>query len=103
MNPLEQRFCSSCGSEVDTLLPGLTRARADAWRDQFQSLGWWDLPETKLGWTDSSKSIENRVTAFNSLLKQFNIPTPYNNQTEPWVFICKVESKDWSMDKVTVN
>src|SRR6266550_3718821 len=42
LNELEARFCESCGTEMDEVLPGFPLPFAQTCRETFGDMGWWD-------------------------------------------------------------
>lgn len=107
-NPVGQRFCAHCGVDVNAVPAGLTRDRALAWRSQFKTMGWWEMPTVKEGGFDynrrrfdSAKATEARAstlaTAFDSLLKEHGLPPSPDDPQEPWVFLCHATGADWKI------
>lgn len=89
-NDLDARFCESCGTEVDEVLPGFPLSFAQTCRDTFGDMGWWDDP------------IKFQPQSFEAL-QAAGLPRSSNTPTEFWLFACPADRGDWRISDITLN
>lgn len=90
LNPNQNRYCLTCGVDTQSTVPGMTLARVEAWREQFNAMGWWQLPDA-------------RVSPLYDLLAEQRAPSNPNEKVEPWIFCCPVAGRDWLIEHVQIT
>jgi hypothetical protein len=63
-------------------------------------MGWWDDPTARGRNSDSEQVRNARLETTRELLRDAGIPADHNDRSEPWVFIARRDSKDWSIESI---
>lgn len=87
-NLINAVYCRGCGVSITNVVIGLSINRAILWREQFRSMGWWEV-------TSFSERDWNAIASC-------KIPNDIDEPHEPWIFAVFIDSKPMKPETIVL-